>query len=331
MVDEGGKVVIHSPETIKSLQYARELYQTFILGTESWLDINHNRVFLAGYVSVTANGVSPYYSAKNDPKVAELAQDIRSTTLPIGPVGQSVELHQTTSAVIFKYTEFPNAARAYLQFMLDKPQMDTWITGSSAYCCPPLKAMIDNPIWTSDPVHVPYKHASSTLRSNGDAGPLGYASAATMADYVMVDMVPPRLPRVSVCPGSRKARGAAGQPLLSRLTTRWSGAVAPLISPVDDVGGASWPIPHFPAPARRLRPDAHRSCRARSFSAIRSGSRTTNFSGTTASSGSRSSTRSCTWWRPRSRSSCLASGLRFYLTSTSRSGPSSGPSSSCPG
>ena len=46
MVDESGKVVINSPETIKALQYARELYQTFIPGTESWLDINNNRVFL---------------------------------------------------------------------------------------------------------------------------------------------------------------------------------------------------------------------------------------------------------------------------------------------
>ena len=78
MVDESGKVAINSPETIKALQYARELYQTFIPGTESWLDINNNRVFLAGDISVTANGVSLYYSAKNDPKMADMAKDIRS-------------------------------------------------------------------------------------------------------------------------------------------------------------------------------------------------------------------------------------------------------------
>jgi multiple sugar transport system substrate-binding protein len=189
MVDESGKVVINSPETIKALQYARELYQTFIPGTESWLDINNNRVFLAGDISVTANGVSLYYSAKTDPKMAEMAADIRSSILPVGPVGQPVELHQTTSGVIFKYTKFPNAAKAYLQFMLDKPQMDQWVLASSAYCCPPLKAMIDNPVWEADPVHRPYKRASETLRPNGYAGPLGYASAAVMADYVLVDMI----------------------------------------------------------------------------------------------------------------------------------------------
>jgi multiple sugar transport system substrate-binding protein len=121
--------------------------------------------------------------------MADMAKDIRSTVLPTGPIGQPVELHQTTSAMIFKYTKFPNAAKAYLQFMLDKPQMDAWISGSSAYCCPPLKGMIENPVWAADPVHAPYKRASSTLRPNGYAGPLGSASAATMADYVMVDMV----------------------------------------------------------------------------------------------------------------------------------------------
>jgi multiple sugar transport system substrate-binding protein len=189
MVDESGKVVINSPETIKALNYARELYQTFIPGTESWLDINNNRVFLAGDISVTANGVSLYYSAKNDPKLADMAKDMKSTVMPVGPIGKSVELHQTTEAMIFKYTKYPNAEKAYVQFMLDKPQMDSWITASSAYCCPPLKGMIDNPVWTSDPVHAPYKRASETLRPNGYAGPLGYASAATMADYVMVDMV----------------------------------------------------------------------------------------------------------------------------------------------
>ena len=189
MVDEKGKVVINSPETIKALTYARELYKTFIPGTESWLDVNNNRAFLAGEVSLTANGVSLYYAAKNDPKLAEMAKDIRTVQLPIGPVGKAVELHQTTSAVVFKYTKFPKAALAYLQFMWDEAQMSQWIAGSSAYCCEPLKGYKTNAVWAADPNHAPYAKASSTLQPNGHAGPLGYASAAVMADYVVVDMV----------------------------------------------------------------------------------------------------------------------------------------------
>lgn len=188
MVDESGKVAINSPETIEALKYAAEMYKTFIPGTGGWLDVNNNRAFLAGEIGLTANGVSLYYAAKNDPKFADIAKDIRTTPLPVGPVGKSVELHQVTTTVIFKYTKFPKAAQAYLQFMFDEPQMYAWIQGSSAYCCQTLKAYASNPIWTSDPIHAPYAKASETLRPNGYAGPLGSSSASVMADYVLVDM-----------------------------------------------------------------------------------------------------------------------------------------------
>ncbi|MDX0439986.1 extracellular solute-binding protein [Sinorhizobium medicae] len=188
MVDESGKVMINSPETLAAVNYAKSLYETFIPGTESWLDINNNRAFLAGQVSLTANGVSLYYAAKKDPALAELAADIRTTNFPTGPVGQSVELHQTSSILLFKHSKYPEAAKAYLKFMMEADQMNAWIEGSSAYCCQPLKAFADNPVWTSDPIHAPYARASETLRPNGYAGPLGYASAGVMADYVLVDM-----------------------------------------------------------------------------------------------------------------------------------------------
>lgn len=188
MVDESGQVTIDSPETLAAINYAKELYATFIPGTESWLDINNNRAFLAGQVSLTANGVSIYYAAKNDAALAEFAEDMRSTNFPIGPVGKSIELHQTSSLLLFQHTKYPEAAKAYIKFMMEADQMNAWIEGSSAYCCQPLKAFAENPVWTANPIHAPYARASETLRPNGYAGPLGYASAAVMADYVLVDM-----------------------------------------------------------------------------------------------------------------------------------------------
>lgn len=188
MVDEEGKVAIDSAETRAAIEYAKAMYETFIPGTESWLDINNNRAFLAGQVSLTANGVSLYYAAKNDPAMAELAADIRTTNFPIGPVGKSVELHQTSSISIFRHTRYPEAAKAYLAFMFGEDRFNAWLEGASAYCCQPLRAFESNPIWTSDPVHAPYARASETLQPNGHAGPLGYASAGVMADYVLVDM-----------------------------------------------------------------------------------------------------------------------------------------------
>ena len=107
MINEDGTVGIDSAETRAAIEYAKALYATFIPGTESWLDINNNRAFLAGQVSLTANGVSLYYAATKDPALAEIAADIRTTNLPVGPVGESVELHQTTSISIFNHTQYP--------------------------------------------------------------------------------------------------------------------------------------------------------------------------------------------------------------------------------
>ena len=189
MINEDGTVGLDTAETRAAIEYAKELYATFIPGTESWLDINNNRAFLANQISLTANGVSLYYAAMNDPALQEIGEDIRTTNMPIGPVGQSVELHQTTTAVIFNYTPYPNAAKAYLKFMFEREQMADWIEKSLGYCCQSLKAYADNPVWSSDPNAAAYSRASETLRPNGYAGPLGYASAAVMADYIIVDMV----------------------------------------------------------------------------------------------------------------------------------------------
>ena len=48
LVDANNKVVINSPETAKSLEYVKELYDTFIPGTASWNDSSNNKAFLAG-------------------------------------------------------------------------------------------------------------------------------------------------------------------------------------------------------------------------------------------------------------------------------------------
>ncbi|MCF1503706.1 ABC transporter substrate-binding protein [Afifella sp. H1R] len=188
MVDENSKVTINSPETKAAIEYAKALYETFIPGTESWLDINNNRAFLAEQISLTANGVSLYYAAAKDPAMKEIAEDIRTVNLPVGPIGKSVELHQTSTLSIFKHCKYPQAAKAYLEFMYQSDKMNAWIEGASAYCCQALKEFADNPVWTSNPVHEPYSRASESLRPNGYAGPLGPASAGVMADYVLVDM-----------------------------------------------------------------------------------------------------------------------------------------------
>ncbi|MEP9378519.1 ABC transporter substrate-binding protein [Aquabacter sp. CN5-332] len=189
VVDDAGKVVINSPETIAALRYVRQLYPTFIPGTETWLDVNNNRAFLAGEISATANGILMYLASKNDSQYASMKGDVKAVNMPVGPTGVPAEMFATSSIVGFKYTKYPNALKAYLQFMFEAPQMNAWIEGSAGSYCQPLKAFAANPIWTSDPNMIPFSRASEILRPSGYSGPLGEASATVLADYIVVDMV----------------------------------------------------------------------------------------------------------------------------------------------
>jgi multiple sugar transport system substrate-binding protein len=191
MVDENDQVVINSPETIAALQYAKELYKTFVPGTLSWLDPSNNKAFLDGQISWTINGISIYYAAKNseDPKIKALAEDIGHAILPVGPVGRPTELHLTVPAMVFAYTPYPNAAKDYIRFMLEREQYVPWQEASLGYFSQPLREYEKSPIWTADPKHTPYRDLMANMQWPGYAGSLGYASAGVMADFVMVNMV----------------------------------------------------------------------------------------------------------------------------------------------
>lgn len=190
MVDKAGKVAINSPETWAALEYSNELYKTFLPGTLSWQDPSNNKAFFDGQVSLTNNGISIYYSAKNskDPKQHAMTDDIHHALYPIGPIGKPTELPGITQMMLFKYSKYPNAAKAFMQFMLEPEQYNPWLKASIGYVSQSLKGYEANPIWTSDPKVTPYRDAAARMIDNGYSGPLGAASAAVMADYIVLDM-----------------------------------------------------------------------------------------------------------------------------------------------
>jgi multiple sugar transport system substrate-binding protein len=176
---------------VAALEYAKELYATFAPGTLSWLDPNNNKAFLDGQISLTNNGISIYYAAKTskDPAIAAMAPDINHANMPIGPVGRPTELALIFPMMVFKYCKYPNAAKEYLRFMMEKEQYEPWQEASIGYVTQPLRAYESNPVWTSDPKHTPYRDLMKVMQSNGYAGDLGYASASVMADFIVVNMV----------------------------------------------------------------------------------------------------------------------------------------------
>lgn len=190
LIDANNQVTIDSKETVAALEYAKALYATFIPGTLSWLDPSNNKAFLAGEISLTWNPLSIYYVARNSPEPAlkAMAADIQHAHLPIGPVGKPMELHGLLTGFVFKHTRYPNAAREYLRFMLDKPQYDAWQQASLGYMCQTLRAYESNPIWTSDPKITPFRDGPKLTQYIGYPGKVGTASASVAADLVIVQM-----------------------------------------------------------------------------------------------------------------------------------------------
>jgi len=184
--NEDNSVAINSKETVEALDYAKALFETMPPGVSSWLDANNNRAFLSGHISVAQNGISIWHVAQNE--FPKLKDDIHNAANPVGPVGHPTTYNLFTQAFVFKYTKYPNAAKEYLRFMLEKEQTAPWVTAMTGYVTPALKAYSDLPIWTRNPDITPYRDVLVGSHFDGWAGKPGKAAARALNDFVIVDM-----------------------------------------------------------------------------------------------------------------------------------------------
>ena len=83
--------------------------------------------------------------------------------------------------------------------------LDAWLTASSGYWAQPLKAYAESEVWSKDPKVTLYRDTMKDALWLAYKGPISEASAAVVADYVMVDMVS------SACSGSVTAEEAAAE------------------------------------------------------------------------------------------------------------------------
>ena len=200
LVDKNDKVIINSPVTVKALEYAKALSDTFVQGTASWDDSFNNKAFAESQISVTNNGVSIYAAAKanaakGDAKAKEVMDDMSHALWPVGPAGKPTEFHICYPIMAMKYTKFPNACKAFMSFILEAENYDKWLEQAVAYLTHPLNAYDANPVWRTDPKLSMLKDASRRTLTAGGLGSVGQKAAAALADSVMLDMV------ASVCTG----------------------------------------------------------------------------------------------------------------------------------
>jgi multiple sugar transport system substrate-binding protein len=188
LVDEQGRVAINSREAIASLEYLKELYETFIPGTIAWGDISNNRAYAAQELWLTSNGVSLYFALKNDPATAAIAADTEHTLMPKGLASASPMAGLTLNAMVFRHSRFPNAAKALIAFLMEAEQYDPWLQANLGYWSQPLANYAASAVWRSDPKVAIFRDVMKSDFWNGYKGPISQASAAVGADFVLVQM-----------------------------------------------------------------------------------------------------------------------------------------------
>ena len=193
LTNQNDKIIINSPETAKALDYCKELYATFIEGTPSWNDSSNNKAFLSGELHLTLNGISIYVAAKTagaagDARQKAIAEDMDHAYNPIGPVGKPTELQLAFPIFIFNYTKVPNAAKAFVAFMMEAENYNPWLEAAQGYLTQTLNAYANNPVWTADPKTTVFRDASARTLPASGIGPLSPKVAAALAEFVVVDM-----------------------------------------------------------------------------------------------------------------------------------------------
>ncbi|WP_291296250.1 ABC transporter substrate-binding protein [Elioraea sp.] len=188
LVDPDGRVAINSPETIAALEYLKQLYETFIPGTVAWGDISNNRAYAGQELWLTSNGVSLYFSLKNDPATAAIAADTEHTLMPKGLASASPMAGLTLNAMTFRHSRFPNAAKSLIAFLMEAEQYDPWLQANLGYWSQPLANYGASAVWTSDPKVSVFRDTMKSDYWLGYKGPISQASAAANNEYIMVQM-----------------------------------------------------------------------------------------------------------------------------------------------
>jgi multiple sugar transport system substrate-binding protein len=190
LVDEKGKIAIDSKETVAALKYATRLQKTFIPGTLAWNDSGNNKAYAAGAIGLTFNGVSIYFANRFSPNKAQqaIAEDTFFQLAPKGMAHATPESALVLSAMVFKHTKYPNAAKDFVRFMMEKDQYGPWLSACLGYWSEPLDAYSRMKFWTENPRLQAFRGAMDTQFYDGYKGPITPASSAVAANYTLVDM-----------------------------------------------------------------------------------------------------------------------------------------------
>jgi multiple sugar transport system substrate-binding protein len=193
-VDESGKVILNSKETVESVRFMTAFWrEAHDEGGLAWDDSNNNRAFLSGTCSATNNGASIYIEALRKPdayqteKGKPMKEDILHAPLPKGPAGQ-FSFHVPFSNMVMGYSKNQQAAKDFIRWINSKEVFDLWFTSQKGFSVGPTTDWEKHKLWSEDPVMLPFKSAARTGRFAGYAGPSNRKAAEVVTKYIITDM-----------------------------------------------------------------------------------------------------------------------------------------------
>jgi multiple sugar transport system substrate-binding protein len=187
-VDQDGKtVVLDSDETARAVDWARKFFEEANLqDVLGWTDVNNNKAFLGEQISATNNASSILTVANNE--FPAIAPHIGHALNPVGPKNERFHMLNPWSYSAFTFAPDVEAAKAFLQWLVDERQFSGRLVAADAYFAPFLNSFDTHPMWDNDPRMKPFKESVQYSHLPGWPGPGDRRASESLAKYVIADM-----------------------------------------------------------------------------------------------------------------------------------------------
>jgi multiple sugar transport system substrate-binding protein len=188
---DGQTVALHSPETIKAVEWYAEAFKYMVPGTTAWLDPDNNQAFLASKISATVNVNTIYLAARkagaDNPGLQAIAQNMNHGLWPKGPAGRFAN-YNINVWLPFASSQNPEGQKAFLRAWFDRSYLLPWTKTGQSYFIPTLAGLENEDVWPEDPKLKIFRELNKLNRLAGHAGPPTPAAAEAVSKYILVDM-----------------------------------------------------------------------------------------------------------------------------------------------
>ena len=191
--EDGCTVAINSQGTRDALAYMIELGKYMAPDVTAYDEGGNNRAFLGGEISATQNATSIYWTALRQGTTTadgvKIAENMNHFPYPAGPAGRQ-EFVQMNLLSIPAHTENPEAAKAWLKWMMEPSQLGPLSAVGITFYTPLLHYYDDDPSmpWNVDPKLAALKGSADGGHLAGWPGPASRESAEAYENQTIVNM-----------------------------------------------------------------------------------------------------------------------------------------------